>query len=99
MMMYMKFSRSLVLLLLVIFLGCSKSEITPPPEGNDANLAGTIALPFVGPASIKTMEGIYQLDTNKLKLCLAPESGDGRPGEFALKDGKNFVLILLERAK
>ena len=47
----------------------------------------------------KTMEGIYQLDTNKLKLCLAPESGDGRPGEFALKDGKNFVLILLERAK
>ena len=47
----------------------------------------------------KTFEGIYELDKNKLKLCLAPDAGDGRPGEFALKDGKNFLLILLERAK
>ncbi len=66
--MYMKFSRSVVLLLVVIFLGCSKSEITPPPEGNDANLAGTIALPFVGPATVKTMEGIYTLSQGNQSL-------------------------------
>jgi uncharacterized protein (TIGR03067 family) len=47
----------------------------------------------------KTFEGIYQLDKDKLKLCLAPEAGDGRPGEFALKDGKNYVLITMERVK
>jgi uncharacterized protein (TIGR03067 family) len=47
----------------------------------------------------KTFEGIYQLDKDKLKICLAPDSNDGRPGEFALKDGKNYVLIVLERAK
>ena len=64
----MKFSRSLVLLLVVIFLGCSKSEITPPPEGDDPNLAGTTALPFVGPATIKTMEGIYTLSEGNQSL-------------------------------
>lgn len=47
----------------------------------------------------KTFEGIYQLEKDKLKICMAPDSGDGRPGEFALKDGKNYVLITLERAK
>jgi uncharacterized protein (TIGR03067 family) len=47
----------------------------------------------------KTFEGIYELDKNKMKICLAPEAGDGRPGEFALKEGKNYLLIVLERAK
>lgn len=47
----------------------------------------------------KTFEGIYQLGKDTLKICLAPDSNDGRPGEFALKDGKNYVLIMLERAK
>ena len=27
----------------------------------------------------KTFVGIYQLDKDKLKLCLAPDAGDGRP--------------------
>ena len=47
----------------------------------------------------KTFEGIYQLDKDSLKICLAPEPGDGRPGEFALKDGRNYILIMLERVK
>lgn len=47
----------------------------------------------------KTFEGIYQLDKDSLKICLAPEPGDGRPNEFALKDGKNYLLIMLERVK
>jgi uncharacterized protein (TIGR03067 family) len=48
----------------------------------------------------KKMEGIYQIDKNTLKICLCPDgSGDGRPSEFAVKDGKKHVLITLERAK
>jgi uncharacterized protein (TIGR03067 family) len=47
----------------------------------------------------KTLEGIYQIDKDTLKICLAPDGNDGRPSEFATKEGKNFVLIVLERAK
>jgi uncharacterized protein (TIGR03067 family) len=47
----------------------------------------------------KTMEGIYQIEKSKLKLCLCPDGSDGRPGEFAVKEGKRFVLITLEQAK
>ncbi len=47
----------------------------------------------------KTFEGIYQIEKSTLKLCLAPDAGDGRPSEFALKDGKNYVLITMERVK
>lgn len=45
----------------LIAFGCSQSEITPPPDTNDANLAGTVAVPFNGAASMKDMEGIYTL--------------------------------------
>jgi len=51
------------------------------------------------PAEERKFEGIYELDKSKLKICLAPDANDGRPSEFALKDGKNYVLIVLERAK
>lgn len=47
----------------------------------------------------KTFEGIYQIEKDMLKICLAPDGNDGRPSEFAPKEGKNFVLIVLERAK
>ena len=47
----------------------------------------------------KTFEGVYVLEKDSLKICLAPDAGDGRPGEVALKDGKNYILITLERAK
>ena len=47
----------------------------------------------------KTFEGIYQIDKSTLKICLAPDAGDGRPTEFAVKDTKNYVLIVLEKAK
>jgi uncharacterized protein (TIGR03067 family) len=46
----------------------------------------------------KTFEGIYQLDKATLKICLSIGS-DGRPSEFATKEGKDFVLIVLEKAK
>jgi uncharacterized protein (TIGR03067 family) len=46
----------------------------------------------------KTFEGIYQLDKTTLKICLSM-GGDGRPSEFATKEGKDFVLVVLEKAK
>ena len=47
----------------------------------------------------KRLEGIYEIDKDKLKLCIAEDTNDGRPIEFALKEGKRYVLIHLERAK
>jgi uncharacterized protein (TIGR03067 family) len=48
----------------------------------------------------KKMEGIYVIDKKTLKICLCPDgSGDGRPTEFAVPEGKKFVLITLERVK
>jgi len=48
----------------------------------------------------KKMEGIYVLEKDTLKICVCPEgSGDGRPSEFAVKEGKKYVLLTLERAK
>jgi uncharacterized protein (TIGR03067 family) len=43
-------------------------------------------------------EGIYQIEKTTLKICLSTGS-DGRPNEFAVKDGKKHVLITLEKAK
>jgi uncharacterized protein (TIGR03067 family) len=47
----------------------------------------------------KTHEGIYQVEKSTLKICLTMNPGDGRPSEFATKDGKGFVLITLEKQK
>lgn len=47
----------------------------------------------------KTFEGIYHLEKDTLKLCLAMGPGDGRPSEFAAKEGKSFAYVILERVK
>lgn len=47
----------------------------------------------------KTMEGIYQIEKSTLKICMADRAGDGRPSEFAVKEGKSYVLITLEKQK
>lgn len=52
----------------IVFWGCSQSEITPPPDPNNSNLSGTTAIPFNGPATIKSMEGIYTLSGGDASL-------------------------------
>ena len=48
----------------------------------------------------KTLEAIYVIEKNTLKICLCDDgSNDGRPSEFAVKEGKKFALITLEKAK
>lgn len=50
--------------------------------------------------SNKMMDGIYLLEKNTLKICITEDSvNEGRPTEFAVKEGKRQVLITLERAK
>jgi uncharacterized protein (TIGR03067 family) len=46
-----------------------------------------------------TMEGVYQIEKATLKICLCTQGGDGRPSEVAIKEGKKYVLITLEKAK
>ncbi|MBI1831172.1 MAG: TIGR03067 domain-containing protein [Planctomycetes bacterium] len=47
----------------------------------------------------KTFEGIYEIKDKTLKICLCPDGSEGRPTEFAVKDGKKYVLITLEKTK
>jgi uncharacterized protein (TIGR03067 family) len=47
----------------------------------------------------KAVEGIYQIEKTTLKICMADKAGDGRPNEFATKEGKRFVVITLEKQK
>ena len=44
-----------------------------------------------------TEKGIYALEGDTLKLCLATQGGP-RPGEFATKKGTDLILIVLRRA-
>lgn len=59
----MKFQGFIFVFLVLIAFACSKSEITPPPTGDDANLAGTSPIPFTGLTTIKSLEGIYELES------------------------------------
>jgi uncharacterized protein (TIGR03067 family) len=47
----------------------------------------------------RTYEGIYEIGKDSLKLCFALNGGDGRPTEFAPKEGKSYILAVLERSK
>lgn len=64
----MKSLPGIILTLSFFFLSCSQSEITPPPAGNDSNLVGTTAIPFVGNSTIKAMEGVYTLTSGSQHL-------------------------------
>ena len=72
----------------VACLGCSKSEITLQPVSDDANLAGTTALPFTPGASIKKMEGIYALSNGS----------KGLGTQFVCKVSKNKVSFFSDAA-
>jgi uncharacterized protein (TIGR03067 family) len=45
-----------------------------------------------------TFAGIYQIDDDKLKLCLVP-GGKDIPAEFATKPDKDMILLELKRVK
>src|SRR4051812_25263699 len=45
----------------------------------------------------KTLEGIYELDGDGLKLCLS--EGGARPAEFKSPEGSKTMLMVLKRQK
>jgi uncharacterized protein (TIGR03067 family) len=49
--------------------------------------------------SKQTLECIYQIEKNSLKLCLPAIPSDGRPTELSVGPGTHHFLVNLERAK
>ncbi|MSU77000.1 MAG: TIGR03067 domain-containing protein [Gemmataceae bacterium] len=47
----------------------------------------------------REFEAIYQIEKTTLKICVSPDPLEGRPTEFAAKDGKKYILLTLEKAK
>ena len=52
-----------------------------------------------GPEKDKTLLGIYELDGDTYKVCIAMENNKNRPMEFASKPGSGNVLEVLKREK
>src|SRR4051812_24815847 len=48
-------------------------------------------------AEDKTLEGIYELDGDNLKLCVS--EGGSRPSEFKSPEGSKTMLLVLKRQK
>jgi uncharacterized protein (TIGR03067 family) len=51
-----------------------------------------------GSQTDSTMEGIYELKDDELRIC-AKVFGKGRPSEFKAPDGSSVVLLVLKRAQ
>jgi len=51
-----------------------------------------------GPIAGKTSLGIYELDGDTLKSCVA-EPGDPRPKTFASRRGTRLMLVVYKRAQ
>jgi uncharacterized protein (TIGR03067 family) len=59
------------------------------------------AIDFVGlegPATGQKLHGIYELDGDTVRFCLAPADKD-RPTDFTAKEGSGRMLSVWKRAK
>src|SRR5262249_31432880 len=54
--------------------------------------------PSEGAAAGQTLEGIYELDGDKLKVCYS-QGGGKRPTEFVSKEGSGLTLSIWKREK
>jgi uncharacterized protein (TIGR03067 family) len=50
-----------------------------------------------GPAKGKVQLGIYEIDENQVRFCLARPGDRSRPGDFLAGPGSNRVLIVMKR--
>ena len=83
----MKNVYSLLLFLSLFLLSCTQSEITTPPAGDDTVLIGTVSIPFNGGATIKSMEGVYNLS----------DGSDGLGNHFVCKVSKYKVTFFSKK--
>lgn len=79
-------------------------------KAQEREIKGTVKLdPAKKPKSIDlaideggqqmTIQGIYVLEKDELKLCMAPPGNQERPKEFVTKAGEDRVLLKLKREK
>jgi uncharacterized protein (TIGR03067 family) len=47
----------------------------------------------------KVWRGIYEVEKNKMKLCLDVGDNSQRPTEFASPEGGSHILVILEKGK
>jgi len=71
--------------------GAFKLDTSKKPKAMDA-------VPSDGPAKGETVEVIYELDGNNLKVCMA-SPGAKRPKEFKADGDSNLWLFTYKRAK
>ncbi len=87
----MKYTTLYIVATLLILLGCSKSEITPPGNNEDANLLNTA--PISG-TTMKKMEGIYKLvdGSSGLGVQFVCKVSKNRVSFFSNQDGIFMIL-------
>jgi uncharacterized protein (TIGR03067 family) len=73
-----------------------KATVKIDPEKKPKQIDVT---PTDGPEKDKVLKGIYSLDKEELKLCVAHESGAERPTEFESKENSQILLIVLKKGK
>jgi uncharacterized protein (TIGR03067 family) len=56
-------------------------------------------VPEDGESKGEALKGIFTIKDDELQLCLPISPDDGRPEEFASKDGEPVALIVLKREK
>jgi uncharacterized protein (TIGR03067 family) len=80
-----------------------KSEVGTAQEGTftldpTKTPKWTDSMNGTGPDKGKTWKGIYELEGDTQKVCLAPPGKD-RPKEFATKAGSGYILQVWKREK
>ena len=87
----MKHTTLYIVATLFILLGCSKSEITPPSNNEDANLVNTTPIPGT---TMKKMEGIYKLidGSSGLGTQFVCKVSKNRVSFFSNQDGIFMIL-------
>jgi uncharacterized protein (TIGR03067 family) len=65
-------------------------------EVNPATNPKTITL-FPPEKNGNVFFGIYKIEKDEMTICGTESARDGRPTEFALKEGKSFVIVTLKR--
>ena len=87
----MKHLNSYLLITLLILIGCSRSEITEPPEDDDYNLVNTTP---IADSIMRTMEGIYKLNagSGSLGSQFVCKVSRFRVSFFSERDGVFIIL-------
>jgi uncharacterized protein (TIGR03067 family) len=77
------------------FKGTFKLDPSKKPKTIDVTIAESRRDKEKG----KVLHGIYEVDKDTLKWCMAEPDGTDRPKEFSTKEGINHMLVKLKKDK